>query len=132
MQCLESATVILFWCLVAMIEMNREEAMNNGGPAEESDGDPTSVMAHVYACPHCRAESGLDHSNLQPVRDRLLGTEWQCDRCQGWAQIRVAMPDRELEVEKALAAAPGIHWVLRSAGGPEALDPGYNLKVLVQ
>jgi hypothetical protein len=66
-------------------------------------------MAYVYACPHCRAENKLDHSDLQRVRDQLLGIEWQCDRCQGWAQIRVAMPDRELTVEKGSAGAPGIH-----------------------
>lgn len=65
------------------------------------------MMAYVYACPHCRAENTLDHSDLQPVRDQLLGTERRCDRCHEWVQVRVAMPDRELKVENG--SAPRIH-----------------------
>lgn len=67
------------------------------------------VMAYVYRCPHCRAESRLDHADLQPIRDQLLGTDWKCDRCLGWTRIRVAMPDRRLTVEKGSAAASGIY-----------------------
>lgn len=35
-----------------------------------------------------------------PVREQLLGAEWQCSHCEGWARIRVQMPDYELTVEK--------------------------------
>ena len=66
-------------------------------------------MAYVDACPHYRAENTLDHADLQPVRDQLLGTDWQCGRCQGWTRIRVVMPDRRLTIEKGSMAGPRIH-----------------------
>ena len=41
-----------------------------------------SVLAYAYACPHCLAENTLNHADLQPIRDQLLGTDWECDCCQ--------------------------------------------------
>jgi ribosomal protein S27AE len=64
------------------------------------------LMAYVFRCPHCgRGPITLDHADLRPVQEQLLGAEWQCSRCEGWARVRVAMPDRELTVEKGSAPA---------------------------
>jgi hypothetical protein len=68
-------------------------------------GRPLAV-AYVYRCPHCRAENRLDHADLRPFRDQLLGTDWQCERYQGWTWVRVAMPDRQLTIERGSAAGP--------------------------
>jgi hypothetical protein len=62
------------------------------------------MTAYVFQCPHCgRNPITLDHADLLPVHDQLLGMEWQCSHCEGWARIRVAMPNRELTVEKGSA-----------------------------
>jgi len=61
------------------------------------------VMAYVYPCPHCRAQITLDHGDLQPVQEQMVGAERQCSRCEGWARIWVAMPDRELIIDKGVA-----------------------------
>jgi hypothetical protein len=81
---------------------------------------PAPLMAYVFPCPHCRrGPITLDHSDLRPVREQLLGTEWQCSHCEGWAWIRVAMPDRELMVEKS--AAPATREARSCMSGPRSL-----------
>lgn len=64
------------------------------------------MMTYVFRCPQCHgAPTSLDHSDLRPVREELLGAEWQCSRCKGWARVRVDGPDYELTVEKGAAPA---------------------------
>jgi hypothetical protein len=59
---------------------------------------------YVYPCPHCGDVITVEHSDLRPVTDNLLRAEWQCSLCNGWAQVLVAMPDRELKIKKGPAA----------------------------
>jgi hypothetical protein len=42
-------------------------------------------------------------ADLQPVGAEVLGVNWQCTACKGWARIRVTGPQREFTVEKGAA-----------------------------
>lgn len=67
---------------------------------------PAPAASYVFRCPHCRrGPITIAHSDLRPVREQLLGLDWRCEGCRGWARIRVAMPLHELTVEKRSAPA---------------------------
>jgi hypothetical protein len=65
---------------------------------------PTSTMNYVYPCTHCLVMITINHSDLQPVADNVLGIEWLCSDCNGWTRIQVRMPNHELTIKTGPAA----------------------------
>jgi hypothetical protein len=61
-------------------------------------------MDYVYPCSHCLVMITLNHSNLLPVTDNVLGIEWRCSDCYGWTRIQVVMPNQELTIKRGPAA----------------------------
>ena len=65
---------------------------------------PTSTMNYVYPCTHCLVMITINHSDLQPVIDDVLGIEWLCSDCNGWTRVQVRMPNHELTIKTGPAA----------------------------
>jgi hypothetical protein len=61
-------------------------------------------MKYVYPCTHCLVMITINHSDLQPVTDNVLGIEWLCSDCSGWMRVLVRMPNHDLTIKTGPAA----------------------------
>jgi hypothetical protein len=64
----------------------------------------SQLMSYVFSCPHCRSDTvTIDYADLRPVSPGVLGLDWHCEACHGWALVREF--DRGLTVEKGATSA---------------------------